>query len=192
MTSFRVRRIAYLNQTDVPVLCQALNGPCPLLALANALLLVGDAALPRDCTEVTLEDAVGLVANRLLVCSGRLGGSSGGADAGAVGQALEDAIAVLPKLQRGLDLNLRFTAIDAYEYTSEMAVFDLLGIQLVHGWLVDPQDKGAVEVLGAAGMSYNQATIEQCGYRALLSPGPPSPKGAGAAAGEDAGARVAA
>ena len=34
---------------------------------------------------------------------------------------------------------MRFTGIDSFEFTDEVAVFDLLGMQLLHGWLVDPQ-----------------------------------------------------
>jgi hypothetical protein len=39
----------------------------------------------------------------------------------------------------GVDVNVRFTGIDAFEFTDEVAIFDLLGMQLLHGWLVDPQ-----------------------------------------------------
>ena len=38
-----------------------------------------------------------------------------------------------------MDVNVRFTGIDAFEFTDEVAIFDLLGMPLVHGWLVDPQ-----------------------------------------------------
>ena len=46
---------------------------------------------------------------------------------------------VLPKLATGLDVNVRFTGVSDFEYTPECSVFDLLGIPLYHGWLVDPQ-----------------------------------------------------
>ena len=39
----------------------------------------------------------------------------------------------------GVDINVQFTDIDKFEFTDEVAIFDLLGIPLVHGWLVDPQ-----------------------------------------------------
>ena len=38
-----------------------------------------------------------------------------------------------------MDVNVRFTDIDKFEFTDEVAIFDLLGIPLVHGWLIDPQ-----------------------------------------------------
>lgn len=52
---------------------------------------------------------------------------------------MSDAMAVLPKLSTGLDVNVRFTGVSDFEYTPECIVFDLLDIPLYHGWLVDPQ-----------------------------------------------------
>ena len=52
---------------------------------------------------------------------------------------IEDAIALLPKLTTGVDVNPRFSSIKAFEFTDETAIFDLLDISLVHGWLVDAQ-----------------------------------------------------
>ncbi len=52
---------------------------------------------------------------------------------------MSDAMAVLPKLSTGLDVNVRFTGVSDFEYTPECIVFDLLDILLYHGWLVDPQ-----------------------------------------------------
>ena len=67
---------------------------------------------------------------------------------------INDAIAVLPKLQTGLDVNVRFTGVGDFEYTEDSLIFDLLDISLYHGWLVDPQ---TTEVAAAvANMSYNQ------------------------------------
>jgi ubiquitin carboxyl-terminal hydrolase MINDY-1/2 len=36
-------------------------------------------------------------------------------------------------------LNPRFHDCRAYEFTDEVAIFDLLQVPLLHGWLVDPQ-----------------------------------------------------
>lgn len=54
-------------------------------------------------------------------------------------QNMSDAMAILHKLQTGLDVNVRFTGVRVFEYTPECIVFDLLDIPLYHGWLVDPQ-----------------------------------------------------
>lgn len=54
-------------------------------------------------------------------------------------QNMSDAMAILHKLQTGLDVNVKFTGVRVFEYTPECIVFDLLDIPLYHGWLVDPQ-----------------------------------------------------
>ncbi|GBO07501.1 Ubiquitin carboxyl-terminal hydrolase MINDY-2 [Araneus ventricosus] len=67
---------------------------------------------------------------------------------------MHDAVAILPKLQTGLDVNVKFTGISDFEYTPECIIFDLLRIPLYHGWLIDPQ---MIDVMTAVGKcSYNQ------------------------------------
>jgi MINDY deubiquitinase len=55
---------------------------------------------------------------------------------------LADAVTLLPKLATGIDVNVRFHDIRGFEFTDEVAIFDLLDTSLVHGWLVDPQVRG--------------------------------------------------
>ena len=42
------------------------------------------------------------------------------------------------------------TALDAVQFTDIVAIFDLLDIQLVHGWLVDPQVRCTASMLSFA------------------------------------------
>lgn len=105
--------------------------------------------------------AVQLLAEHLLDTNfSRLQGSSGGG--GDEYQAnlqhnLSDAIALLPKLTTGIDVNVRFDHIRSLEYTAEAAVFDLLSIDLVHGWLYDPQDADTAAAI--ASRSYNELVL---------------------------------
>lgn len=69
-------------------------------------------------------------------------------------QNMSDAMAILHKLQTGLDVNVKFTGVRVFEYTPECIVFDLLDIPLYHGWLVDPQIDDIVKAVGNC--SYNQ------------------------------------
>uniref|UniRef100_A0A8D2Q857 Ubiquitin carboxyl-terminal hydrolase n=1 Tax=Varanus komodoensis TaxID=61221 RepID=A0A8D2Q857_VARKO len=69
-------------------------------------------------------------------------------------QNMSDAMAILHKLQTGLDVNVKFTGVRVFEYTPECIVFDLLDIPLYHGWLVDPQIADIVKAVGNC--SYNQ------------------------------------
>lgn len=76
---------------------------------------------------------------------------------------LSDAISLLPKLTTGIDINVRFDGIRRVEYTREITVFDILGIDLVHGWLIDPQDISTAKAIGSR--SYNELVV--CVIQAL-------------------------
>uniref|UniRef100_A0A3Q2YD82 Ubiquitin carboxyl-terminal hydrolase n=1 Tax=Hippocampus comes TaxID=109280 RepID=A0A3Q2YD82_HIPCM len=78
-------------------------------------------------------------------------------------QNMSDAMAVLPKLSTGLDVNVRFSAVTDFEYTPECIVFDLLDIPLYHGWLVDPQVPEMVAAVGK--LSYNQLVEKIIDYK---------------------------
>ena len=67
---------------------------------------------------------------------------------------ISDAIEILPTLSRGLDVNVQFYAVDAFEFTKEIEVFELLKVPLYHGWLVDPQEEAVANAVGKLG--YNQ------------------------------------
>jgi hypothetical protein len=54
----------------------------------------------------------------------------------------------------GLDVNCKFAGAQEFEYTKELAVFDLLDIGLYHGWVVSKQDEKAFAAFGH--LSYNQ------------------------------------
>lgn len=49
-----------------------------------------------------------------------------------------------------------FTSVDHFEYTPEMIIFDLVGIMLYHGWLVEPESSPFSADL--ATLSYNLLT----------------------------------
>ena len=51
--SYRTKRIHYFGH-ELPILMQNENGPCPLLALANVLILRGGIYIHPDISEVTL------------------------------------------------------------------------------------------------------------------------------------------
>lgn len=46
---------------------------------------------------------------------------------------------IIPKLKTGLDVNILFDSIHGFETTPELSMFELFNVDLVHGWLVDPQ-----------------------------------------------------
>uniref|UniRef100_A0A803LQT6 MINDY deubiquitinase domain-containing protein n=1 Tax=Chenopodium quinoa TaxID=63459 RepID=A0A803LQT6_CHEQI len=137
---------------STPIILQNDNGPCPLIAICNVLLLRNELNLSADVSEVSQEKLLSLVAERLLDSDN----NNNNKDAGYVEnqqQNISDAINLLPRLTTGIDVNVKFDRIDAFEFTPECAIFDLLGIPLYHGWLVDPQDHETAEAIGSK--SYN-------------------------------------
>ncbi|KAI8061662.1 hypothetical protein BC940DRAFT_310085 [Gongronella butleri] len=68
---------------------------------------------------------------------------------------LDSALTLLPRLQSGLDVNVQFGSIRDFEPTSELALFDLFDVDIVHGWIVDPQDQETHRVVVKQCKSYN-------------------------------------
>lgn len=65
------------------------------------------------------------------------------------------------KLNVGLDVNLRFNSPTAFEATRELTVFDLLGIDLVHGWVVSTAHCG-MHITSPGALS--SGTVSPTGY----------------------------
>lgn len=71
---------------------------------------------------------------------------------------IQEVLQIFPSLQYGMDVNPRFdSGPTGMEYTKELNAFDLLHIELVHGWLLDPtspDDEHMLEIIGSS--SYNE------------------------------------
>ncbi|KAH1080365.1 hypothetical protein J1N35_020126 [Gossypium stocksii] len=149
--TYRTKAIQFLGRTT-PIILQNDNGPCPLLAICNVLLLSNNLNLSPDIAEVSQEKLLSLVAERLIDSNSNVDNK----DAGYVENQLRniaDAIDLLPRLATGIDVNIKFRRTDDFEFTSECAIFDLLDIPLYHGWIVDPQDYETASAVGSK--SYN-------------------------------------
>ncbi|XP_028762771.1 ubiquitin carboxyl-terminal hydrolase MINDY-1 [Neltuma alba] len=152
----KTKTIQFLGRTT-PIVLQNENGPCPLLAICNVLLLRNHLNLSPDVAEVSQEKLLSLVAERLIDSNSNVNNK----DAGYVKNQLQnisDAIDLLPRLATGIDVNIKFKRINDFEFTPECAIFDLLDISLYHGWIVDPQDYDSANAIGSK--SYNALTGE--------------------------------
>ena len=173
---FKVKRIDFLGAKRA-IVCQNENGPCPLLGIVNVLLLRNAVTLQGDPDrpEVSTQELMSLVATRILDNNARTattgtdvdGASVKGTDFEAMDaeqaeamrqnqeQNVSDAMAVLPSLATGLDVNVRFRHALDFEFTAELAIFDLLDVTLCHAWVCDadyyPEASSAI---GSRG--YNQ------------------------------------
>lgn len=135
----------------VPIITQNENGPCPLLAIMNVLLLKGKVRLAPMLEMVTSEQLMAYLGECVIENMPQNLSENARAN---YEQNMQDAMAVMHKLQTGLDVNVRFTGVADFEYTPECIIFDLLEIGLYHGWLVDPQDDQCVAAVSKC--SYNQ------------------------------------
>jgi len=156
--AYQIKSIRYQNNPR-KILLQNINGPCPLLAAANALLLRGVITLSSECIRngvASTDDVVNMLANRALLRSSQSTSSDKTNDetnnnnddsnddspnkSSHHEYHLNEVLSILPNLQHGMDVNPQFTSPQSVEYTNNLAAFDILGVELVHGWLVDPQD----------------------------------------------------
>ncbi|XP_031125384.1 ubiquitin carboxyl-terminal hydrolase MINDY-2-like [Ipomoea triloba] len=144
---YKTKVIQFMGRTT-PIVLQNDNGPCPLLAICNILLLTNRLELSPDVPEVSQQKLLSLVAKRLIYSSSNVNDK----DAEYVKnqqQKVTDAIDLLPRLATGLFVNTKFERIGDFEYTGELAIFELLDIPLYHGWIVDPEDHDTAKAIGS-------------------------------------------
>ncbi|VDP91204.1 unnamed protein product [Echinostoma caproni] len=161
---YHVKWIRFRGRTT-SIITQNENGPCPLIAISNVLLLQNVISLPQNTEVVTGERLITTLTDVLLSKSLK------GLDKGQLlnyETTVSDALNLFPSLQTGLDVNVRFTDVSAFEFTSVLGVFDLFGISLYHGWLVDPRDMELASVVG--NRTYNQLVEQIIHLKASTNP----------------------
>ena len=163
-TSFDLKTIDFLGR-QCTILCQNENGPCPLLAIANVLILQNKIHFHPERCRVMLDELVEVVANSIIEKG--LSISHGSEDKkGSEQQQLDSALNVIPNMARGLDLNIFFSDVTKFEFTEEISVFDALDIPLLHGWVLDPQDEASFSVINS-NCSYNHLMYKLVEYRSI-------------------------
>ncbi|KAK9323901.1 hypothetical protein V1517DRAFT_319202 [Lipomyces orientalis] len=137
-SAFKVKPIKwydpYGRTRESPIILQNENGPCPLLALVNTLILSTppgqNTPLSRISTTRTEINAM-----YLLELLGDLLLSSNAAEITDVNNVLS----LLPSLHTGLNINPRFDG--TFEESEELALFRAFEVDLVHGWVSDPDNR---------------------------------------------------
>ena len=124
---------------------QDVGGPCPLIGLCNVLLLRNDIRMnDPNCRRMPFRGLTECLQNHLERVFERDYMSKIGITEEQVANALknmEDCVAFFPKLEQGLDINIRFSDCDAFEFTPQVGMFDSYNVRILHGWVVDPQVK---------------------------------------------------
>ncbi|KAH7133148.1 hypothetical protein B0J13DRAFT_507766 [Dactylonectria estremocensis] len=169
------------NPRTSPILIQNANGPCPLVALVNALTLTTPAEIPdtalvqilRSREQVSLNLLLDAVFDELM--SPRRTSSEDALP------DVSDLYAFLQSLHTGMNVNPRFIPTEqmihaykrtslthlhptergdlipgTFENTAEMSLYATFSIPLIHGWL-PPKSEPAYEALGRQAASYEDA-----------------------------------
>lgn len=158
---FGLKKISFFGR-ECPIICQNENGPCPLLAIANVLLLQNKISISTDVSFISLAELTQIVANAILE---KIGSSTLPDHV----KLVESVLNILPKLANGLDLNVIFSGVNNFEFTEEISVFDAMNIQLLHGWVYDASDTVTASVVG--NQSYNHLIFRLVEYKSLSSKG---------------------
>ena len=142
---FHLKKITFQNRL-VSIVLQNENGPCPLLAVANCLLLSDHIRIHPDYSRFSGRDLMELLGDYLMKKFER--------NPEIPQEQLHTVVSSFPTLLEGLNVNVQFRRPSDFEYTQEMDVFDLFQVNLYHGWVIDPENSQLSEVVGSKG--YNQ------------------------------------
>ncbi|KAE8395112.1 hypothetical protein BDV23DRAFT_146171 [Aspergillus alliaceus] len=142
--TYSIRHVNWIDATgklrDCPVLAQNQNGPCPLLALVNALVLrsspesqppIVRALQTRE--QISLGLLIEALFDELTTCSGP-------------DDELPDIEALsrfLTMLHTGMNVNPKLTlessdSVGTFLETSDIKFYATFGVPLVHGWIAEP------------------------------------------------------
>lgn len=160
---FPTKKIQFCGLSKT-ILLQNENGPCPLLAIANVLLLRG--ALTLSQSNVTAFELIQIVAD--YISTRKLDNPDESSRLNFERQ-IQDALELLPQLLEGLDVNVKFRKLNDFEYTANLVIFDVVGVDLIHGWLV-PDQHPNYEIISK--YSYNQALEKIIAMKSLLQDKP--------------------
>ncbi len=140
----------------VSIVLQDRDGPCPLIAIANTLLLRGSIGLPHNQPTVSHNALVRILRDYALQIN-RVPDDASPEVRANIKANVDASVRVLCsyKMRRGLLINPSLTSVSSFEFTPEIGVFDLFRIRTLHGWVVGPGDAPALRDF-FHGRTYNQ------------------------------------
>ncbi|KAF9884929.1 hypothetical protein FE257_000920 [Aspergillus nanangensis] len=162
--TYSIRKVNWMDATgalrETPVLVQNKNGPCPLLALVNALVLrAGQDTQPPIVRALQTREQIslGLLIQALFdELISRLGPDDEFPDI--------DALSLfLTMLHTGMNVNPRLTlesdsSVGTFLQTSDIKLYGTFGVPLIHGWVVAPSTE-ANEALNRVAQYYEDIQL---------------------------------
>ncbi|KAL2828032.1 hypothetical protein BDW59DRAFT_53700 [Aspergillus cavernicola] len=140
--TYSIKRISWTDSTgtlrESPMLIQNKNGPCPLLALVNALILRAAGQSPPIVRALRTREQIslGLLIEALFdELTTRLGPDDELPDIEALSR-------FLTMLHTGMNVNPRLTLesndVGTFRQTEDIQFYSTFGVPLVHGWIASP------------------------------------------------------
>ncbi|EFA80835.1 DUF544 family protein [Heterostelium album PN500] len=149
---YRVKRVTYMNK-PISIVLQNENGPCPLISIGNVLLLQQKISIDQDIKTITLKKLGDKIIGyaRLIYH-----------DNPDILPIIDDYDKnVLPSLETGLIVNIKFDNICGFDKTEPCQIFDYLKIKLVHGWIYPEEAEGHVFV---SDLTYNDLAAKMTSF----------------------------
>jgi len=94
---FQLKHIRFCGR-HCSIICQNENGPCPLLAIANALILSNRIVIKSDRNVISLNKLLQVIANQITDSAYNENTSN----AEETQEVVETALTLLPRLDKGL------------------------------------------------------------------------------------------
>ncbi|EKF37743.1 hypothetical protein MOQ_002051 [Trypanosoma cruzi marinkellei] len=176
LDSHRVKKDVFCGRS-VCIVTQDQNGPCPVVAAANALALTGRLKLcSDDCRRIEAKELRRTILNYIIegnpevpqfVCppSRVVNGEKVATMAGLVQKSLFEARKKLAegiegekflhRLYHGMNISPIFSVLDGFDAEDDVLLFALAGLRVVHGWLISSDDRYA----GLRDMSFNEVSL---------------------------------
>jgi hypothetical protein len=166
-SSFRLKKAVLPDGRNVRIVMQQINGACPLIGIANALILRGvlDSGTFTTSDYVTVQQLSEIIAgiikqrNQFEVDHAAVTVEAPKPTDPITGRPTLLSILQTPEhrgsefrkyiadveknisiLNKGLCVSPIFCGVDAFDYTLSLLVFPLLDTRVLHAWIVSPED----------------------------------------------------
>ncbi|OMJ16279.1 Protein FAM63B [Smittium culicis] len=132
---------------NLHILTQNENGPCPLIAIANTLVLQQKITIPNNpSSSITTSELVEILTQYLLALKKNSFASTSLSDDNPHTSPKETdfdlVISELESLKTGLNVNVQFDNIRGFGKSSQATrIFETVNLDFVHGWVIDPIDQ---------------------------------------------------
>lgn len=139
----------------VRILLQNANGPCPLVALINTMVLSSPATASYTSGKerISVKGLLEYLGELLLE---KVSASARGETNEMINDT-NDVLRLLPKLVTGLNIDPRFDG--QFSNSPEMSLFRLYDVDIVHGWLARPDDPNTKQVIEAESYEHSQMLL---------------------------------